>query len=95
MTKPAQSVNRFSRAGVRIKKKKTIRQHCSMTPASSEAEAGLLFFQSAFIPFLYTQNNKISSRSRKKQGSKQNPVNKRNATCALAESALRFALIQM
>lgn len=43
LTKPAQSVNRFSRAVVRIKKKKTIRQHCSVTSASSEAEAGLFF----------------------------------------------------
>jgi hypothetical protein len=45
----SQSVNRFSREGVRIKKKKMIRQHCSMTPASSEAEAGLFFFPSLLL----------------------------------------------
>ena len=43
MTKPAQSVNRVSREGVRIEKKKTIRQHYNMTPASAEAEVGLFF----------------------------------------------------
>lgn len=42
MTKPAQSVNRVSRKGARIEKKKTIRQHYN-SPASAEAEAGLLF----------------------------------------------------
>jgi hypothetical protein len=31
--------------------KKTIRQHCSMTLASSDTEVGLFFSQSAFIPF--------------------------------------------
>lgn len=35
-TKPARSVSRFSRAGGRGLMKKTIRQHCSMTPASAE-----------------------------------------------------------
>ena len=43
MAKPAQSVNKVSREGARIEKKRTIRQHCSMTPASVEAGAGLLF----------------------------------------------------
>jgi hypothetical protein len=32
LTKPAQSVNRVSREGVGIEKKKTIRQHYNMTP---------------------------------------------------------------
>ena len=36
VTKPAQSVNRFSKAGVRIEKKETIRQYCSMTQVNSE-----------------------------------------------------------
>ena len=55
MTKPAQSVNMFSREKVRIEKQKKIRQHYNLTPASSEAEAGLLyfFFQSAFITWTY------------------------------------------
>jgi hypothetical protein len=43
LTKPAQSVNRVSRERVGIEKKKTIRQHCSMTPASAEAEVDLFF----------------------------------------------------
>ena len=38
VTKPAQSVNRFSSAGVRIEKKEIIRQNCSMTPVNSETE---------------------------------------------------------
>jgi hypothetical protein len=41
LTKSAQSVNRFSSAGVRIKKKKD-RQHCIVTPVSSETE-GLIY----------------------------------------------------
>jgi hypothetical protein len=50
MTKPAQSVNRVSREGVRTEKKKTRRQHYNLTPASAEGEAGLFFSQAAFIP---------------------------------------------
>jgi hypothetical protein len=42
--KPAQSVNRLSREGVKIEKKKTTRQHCNMIPASSEAKAGFSFY---------------------------------------------------
>jgi hypothetical protein len=47
LTKPAQSVNRVSREGGRIKEKETIRQYYNMFPAS--AEVGLIFFQCAFI----------------------------------------------
>jgi hypothetical protein len=43
LTKPAKSVKGSSREGLRSKKKKTIRQHSSMIPACSEAEAGLFF----------------------------------------------------
>ena len=50
LTKPAQSVNRFSSAGVRIKKKKD-RQHCSMTPVNSETEGKFNFPNLLFIPF--------------------------------------------
>ena len=46
MTKPAQSVNRVSREGVRIEKKKTIRLNTTQTCA--EAEVGL-FFSSLFL----------------------------------------------
>jgi hypothetical protein len=40
VTKPAQSVNRLSMAGVRTEERKKIRQHYNMTPGSAEAEAG-------------------------------------------------------
>lgn len=80
MTQPAQSVNRFSGAGARIKKKtknkqKTIRQHWSMIPASFEAEEGFLFSSLLLYHFKYMQNNKIRSGSRNKQGNKQNRIN--------------------
>ena len=42
-TDQASSVNRFSREGARIEKKKAIRQHCNMTPATSEAEGRFIF----------------------------------------------------
>lgn len=53
LTKPAQTVNGFSREGAGIKKTKRRSDNtvCSMTPASSEAEAGLFFPKSAFITF--------------------------------------------
>ena len=51
---PSQSVNRFSRAGARVKKKKTIR-HYSMTPASSEAEADLFLPSLLLYHFNYMQ----------------------------------------
>jgi hypothetical protein len=57
LTKPAQLINRVSKAGRErgrqggLKKEKTIRQHYSMTSATAEAEVGLFFSQSAFIPF--------------------------------------------
>lgn len=47
----ASSVNRVSREGVWTEKKKTIRQHCNMTPASVEVEVGLFFFP---VSFFYT-----------------------------------------
>jgi hypothetical protein len=49
MTNPAQSVERFSREGMRIKKKKTVTQNYNLTPASAEAEAGLAFFPVCFF----------------------------------------------
>ena len=55
MTKPAQSVNRFSRQERGVKRKETIRQHCSLTPASSEAEAGLFFTNLLLYHFNYMQ----------------------------------------
>ena len=54
MIKPAQSVNRVSREGGRIEKKKTIRQHYSMTPTSAEAAAGLFFPPFSFYTILGT-----------------------------------------
>ena len=51
LTKSAQSVNRFSRAGQGLKRKKKIRQHCNMTPASSETEEGVFFPKSVCISF--------------------------------------------
>jgi hypothetical protein len=56
MTKPTQSVNRFSSAGVRIeKKKKTVRQHCSMTPVNSETEGKFNFPNLLLYHFNYMQ----------------------------------------
>jgi hypothetical protein len=49
------SVNGFSREGMRIRKKKTIRKHCSMTLASSKAEAGLFFPSLLLYHFNYMQ----------------------------------------
>jgi hypothetical protein len=51
VTKPSQSVNRVSREGVRIKKKKkkTIRQHYNMILPSAEADAGLFFLTSTYV----------------------------------------------
>jgi hypothetical protein len=51
VTKPAQSVNRVSMDGMRIKKKKKIRQYYNMTPASVEADAGSFFLTSTCISF--------------------------------------------
>jgi hypothetical protein len=47
LTKPSQSVNRFSTAGAGTEKKETIRQHCSMTSVNSETEGRFIFSQSA------------------------------------------------
>ena len=43
LTNPIQSVNRLWREGVRIEKKKTLKQHYNMAPASTGAKAGLFF----------------------------------------------------
>jgi hypothetical protein len=62
MAKPAQSGNRFSSAGVRIKKeKKTIRQHCGMASASPEAETGLFFSNSLLYHSNYMQAIRANS----------------------------------
>ena len=53
LTKSAQSVKRFSRAGQGLKRKKKIRQHCNMTPASSES--GLFFHNLHLYQFNYMQ----------------------------------------
>ena len=50
LTKPIQSVNKFSSTGLRIEKKETIRQNCSMTPVSSAMKGGFSNSQSIFIP---------------------------------------------
>jgi len=50
---PAQSVNGVSREGVRIEKKKTIRQH--MTLASSEADLGFIFSSLLLYHLRYIQ----------------------------------------
>jgi hypothetical protein len=49
ITKPAQSVNRVSREGVRTENKKTARQHYNRTPASAEVEA-----HNCFLVCFYT-----------------------------------------
>jgi hypothetical protein len=69
VTKPTQSINRFSSTGVRLKKKKD-RQHCSVTPASSEAEAGLFFPNPLLYNFNYMQVLRVSSSMRNKQDNK-------------------------
>jgi len=70
VTKPAQSVDRLSREGIRIeKKKKTIRQNYSMIPASAEAEAALIFFSLLLYESRYIQ--RIKSILRSKQGKNQ------------------------
>jgi hypothetical protein len=51
LTKPAQAVNRFSSAGVRIENKETVRQYCSMTSVNPETEGRFISSQSTFIPF--------------------------------------------
>jgi hypothetical protein len=51
LTKPAQSVKWFSSGGVKTKKKKTIRQHCSKTQVNPETEGRFNFSQSIFMPF--------------------------------------------
>lgn len=53
LTKPAQSVNRVSGKGGRMKEK-NIRQHYSMTPASTEA--------SSFFPKLILYHSKYMQR---------------------------------
>lgn len=65
-SKPAQSVNRFSRAGVRIEKKKKDRQNYNTTPASSEAEADVSFSNLLLYHSNYKQNDKICPDLRKK-----------------------------
>jgi hypothetical protein len=57
MTKAVQSGDRFSLAGVRIKKKMTIRQHCSMTPVNSETEGSF----NVLYHFNYMQILRVSS----------------------------------
>lgn len=77
-----------------------------MTPASSEAEACLLFSSLLLYQFNYMQNDNISSGSRNKQDNKQNPVNpflwagqddqdKRTATHVFPEQAQSFSSTQM
>ena len=51
----AQSVNRISREGGRIEKKKTVRHHYNMTPACAEAEAGLFPSSLLLDHFKYMQ----------------------------------------
>ena len=48
ITKPGQPVDRVSREGMKIEKKKTIRQNYNMTSASAEAEAALFFLPVCF-----------------------------------------------
>lgn len=67
MTKPAQSDNSVSREGVRMERKKTIRQHCSKTPAS--AEAGLSFSSQLLYHPRYLQRIGSVSLSYRRQSS--------------------------
>jgi hypothetical protein len=57
LAKPAQSLNKVFGEGVRIEKRKTIRQHYNMTSASVEAEASLFFLQT-FKTFYVLAENK-------------------------------------
>ena len=50
-----------------LKRKKTSRQHCSMTPASSEAEADLVFSNPLLYHFTYMQVLRTGSTMRIKQ----------------------------
>jgi hypothetical protein len=61
VTKPPQSANRFSSAGVRIKKEKTVRQLCNMTPVSPETEGKFNVSNPLLYLFIYMQVLRVSS----------------------------------
>ena len=69
------------KGGVRIEKKKTIRQHYNMTPASAEAEAGLFFSSLLLHHSRYMQRIELVLGQRQSSQGTNKALNKVHGHC--------------